>query len=117
MEDNLHLAPGGQVTYITEGMLRAINRRVSQAEPSYVQWGPYHTLARGDAMPLVPGQVSEISFNLYATSVLIRQGHRIRIAIAGTDASTFARYPVEGTPTFTVQRNAVYASCIVLPMK
>ena len=111
------VAPDGRVTYITEGMLRAVNRKVSNAEPPYVQFGPYHTLARADAMPLVPGQISEISFNLYATSVLIQQGHRIRIAIAGADASMISRYPAEGTPTFTVQRNQVYASCIVLPMK
>ena len=111
------VAPDGRVTYITEGMLRAVNRQVSNAEPPYVQFGPYHTLAHADAMPLVPGQISEISFNLYATSVLIQQGHRIRIAVAGADASMISRYPAEGTPTFTVQRNQVYASCIVLPMK
>jgi hypothetical protein len=111
------VAPDGRVTYITEGMLRAVNRKISDAEPPYVQPGPYHTLARADAVPLVMGEISEISFSLHATSVLIQQGHRIRVAIAGADASMFARYPAEGTPTFTVQRNQVYASYIALPMK
>jgi len=30
---------------------------------------------------------------LYATSVRVEAGHRLRIAIASHDASTFARYP------------------------
>ena len=40
------VAPDGTVTYITEGMLRAINRKVSNEEPPYVQFGPYHSLER-----------------------------------------------------------------------
>ncbi len=100
------IAPDGTVTYITEGMLRALNRKVSTEELPYVQFGPYHTLERADAMPMVPGEVTEISFNLYATSVLIKQGHQIRVAIAGHDASMFMRYPKEDTPVFTVFHNS-----------
>jgi hypothetical protein len=107
------VAPDGTVTYITEGMLRLINRKVSDEEPPYVQFGPYHSLERADAMPMIPGEVTEISFNLYATSVLIRQGHQIRIAIAGHDASMFMRYPKDDTPVFTVFHN----SYIELPIR
>jgi hypothetical protein len=96
------VAPDGTVTYLTEGMLRAIHRKVSEVEPPYVLFGPYHSLERADAMPLVPGEVAEIRFNLYATSVLIKQGHQIRVAIAGHDASMFRRYPKDNTPVFTV---------------
>jgi putative CocE/NonD family hydrolase len=100
------VAPDGTVTYLTEGILRAIHRRVSEVEPPYVQFGPYHSLERADAMPLVPGEVAEIRFNLYATSVLIKQGHQIRVAIAGHDASMFRRYPKDNTPVFTVFPNS-----------
>lgn len=100
------VAPDGSVTYITEGMLRAVNRKVSEAEPPYAQLGPYHSLEESDAMPMMPGKVTEISFNLYATSVLIEQGHRIRVAIAGHDASMFMRYPKEDTPIFTIFHNS-----------
>jgi putative CocE/NonD family hydrolase len=109
------VAPNGIVTYITEGMLRAINRKVSDEEPPYVQFGPYHSLKRADAMPMVPGEIAEISFNLYATSVLIKQGHQIRVAIAGHDASMFMRYPKEGTPNFTIFHNSYVELPIKLP--
>ncbi|MBN2116480.1 MAG: CocE/NonD family hydrolase [Anaerolineales bacterium] len=107
------VAPDGTVTYITEGMLRLINRKVSDEEPPYVQFGPYHSLERLDAMPMVPGEVAEIRFNLYATSVLIQQGHQIRVAIAGHDASMFMRYPKDDTPVFTV----FHTSYIELPIR
>lgn len=111
------VAPDGRVTYITEGILRAIHRKISPEEPPYVHLGPYHSFTRADAEPLVPGEITEISFNLYATSALISKGHRIRIALAGHDASIFARYPEEGTPVWTLQHNSLYPSNIELPMK
>jgi hypothetical protein len=48
--------------------------------------------------------------------VLTKKGHRIRIAVAGYDGSMFARYPAEGTPVLTVQRNSIYPSHIELPI-
>jgi putative CocE/NonD family hydrolase len=110
------VTPDGHVTYVTEGILRAIHRQVSDEEPLYAVLGPYHSFERADAAPLVPGEVAEIRFNLYATSVLIKEGHRIRIAVAGHDASLFARYPAEGTPMLSVQRNNIYPSHVELPM-
>jgi putative CocE/NonD family hydrolase len=110
------VAPDGKVTYITEGILRAIHHPISDDTPPYVHLGPYHSFNRADARPLVPGEVTEISLNLYATSVLIKTGHSLRVALAGADADTFDRYPAEGTPVWTVQRNSVYPSHIELPM-
>jgi putative CocE/NonD family hydrolase len=105
------VASDGRVTYITEGILRAIHRRESDPGP-----GPHHSFERADAEPLVPGEVTELRFNLYATSVLVKKEHRIRIAVAGHDRSVFARYPAKGTPVLTVQRNSVYPSHVELPM-
>lgn len=110
------VAPDGRVTYLTEGILRAIHRQVSYKEPPYMVQGPYHSFERADAALLVPGEVTEISFNLYTTSVLIKEGHRLRVAVAGHDASVFARYPAEGTPVLTIQHNSLYPSHIELPM-
>jgi uncharacterized protein len=110
------VAPDGTVTYITESILRAIHRNLSEDAP-YTAVGPYHSLGEADAIPLVPGEVAELQFNLYATSVLIEKGHQIRIAIAGADADNFRRYPDEGSPTITIFRNAVSASFIDLPIR
>ena len=54
---------------------------------------------------------------MYPTSVLLRKGHRIRVALAGADASLFERYPAEGTPKLTVYREAQRASYLDLPVK
>ena len=111
------VAPDGRVTYLTEGQLRAMSRKVSTEQPPYHYFGPYRTFKRGDAEPLVPGEVVELTIELWPTSVLIRQGHRIRVAIAGADADNFDRYPLgEDTVEVTIERNSVHASHIVLPM-
>jgi putative CocE/NonD family hydrolase len=110
------VAPDGRVTYITEGQLRAIMRKSADEPPLYWKAGPHHSQLRADAMPLVPGEVAELNFELWATSVLIRKGHRLRIAIAGADKDTFAHYPLDGgKPTVTVERNSRNPSSVVLP--
>jgi predicted acyl esterase len=76
---------------------------------------PYHSFKQKDALPLVPGQTVELKFGLQPTSVLVRKGHRLRIAIAGHDKNTFARVPAEGIPTVTVARNRHHTSSIELP--
>jgi len=48
--------------------------------------------------------------------VLIRRGHRIRIAIAGADHGTFARIPAQGNPIWRVARSTGMASYIRLPV-
>jgi predicted acyl esterase len=64
---------------------------------------------------MVPGIVDQARFALFPTSVLIKKGHRIRIAIAGADKDTFLRIPAEGTPTITIERNSRFASYVELP--
>jgi hypothetical protein len=106
----------GRVFYAAEGQLRALHRKVSSEPSPYRLQVPYHSFREEDAMPLVPGEVAEITFGLQPTSVLIRKGHRIRIGIAGHDQGTFVRIPAEGTPAITVARNRIHASCIDLPV-
>jgi len=109
----------GRVTYITEGELRGMCRRVSGRKPPYRMFGPCRTFERKDARPFVAGEVADLTFDLWATSVLIRRGHRIRIAVAGADKDNFAAYPPGGghVPTVRIERNRPYASKIVLPIK
>jgi len=108
----------GRVTYITEGLLRAMCRKISTEEPPFKFFGPFRSFKRADAAPLVPGEIAELTFDLFATSALIRKGHRIRIAIAGADKDSFDRYPRDGSiPTIRLERNNQYPSRIVLPVK
>ncbi len=109
--------PRGRVTYITEGQLRAVMRKISNEKPLYVKFGPHRSEKRVDAMPLVPGEIAELSFDLWATSALVKRGHRIRIAVAGADKDSFERYPRSGSPNITVARSRRHPSHVVLPMK
>ena len=102
----------GKVTYITEGELRFIHRKISKDEPPYKIMVPYHSFKKKDSLPLVPGEISEIKFGFLPTSVLVRKGHRLRVAIAGADKDTFSRYPTEGNPVITIKRTKDYASFI-----
>ena len=106
----------GVVRYVTEGILRAIHRRVGTDPAEWKRPIPYHSYRSQDAEPLVPGQVAELSFGLHPTSVMVPAGHRIRIAIAGHDSSVFKRVPETGTPEITIQRNSVHPSYIELPV-
>ena len=106
----------GNITYITDGQLRVIHRKISNEDPPYKIMVPYHSYKKKDAAPLIPGEIAEIKFGMFPTSVLIRKGHRIRIAIAGIDKDTFAKYPAEGKPTIKVHRDKNYASHIDLPL-
>lgn len=106
----------GNVTYITEGVLRALHRKISNETPPYKMLTPYHSFKKKDTIPLTPGQLAELKLGLQPTSVLIRKGHRLRIAIAGHDKETFARIPAEGVPTISVARNKRNSSWIELPV-
>ena len=106
----------GRVTYLTEGQLRALHRRVSDEPPPYTQFVPYHSFKRQDGLPLTPGEQTELTFGLLPISVLVKKGRRLRIAIAGADSETFSRLPAEGNPVITVARNSLRASFIDLPI-
>jgi predicted acyl esterase len=103
----------GEVTYITEGQLRGIHRRLSNEAMSYTAYGPVHSFRRRDALPLVPGERITLEFELFPTSVLFKQGVRIQIGLAGHDADTFQRVPAGGDPVISVHYPG---SCIDLPV-
>jgi uncharacterized protein len=108
----------GWVTYVDEGILRAIDRKeVDPKSLPYEPLGPAHSFLRKDAEPLTRGEAARIRFALYPTSVLLRKGHRIRVALAGADANVFQRYPAEGTPIWTVYCEAQRVSFIELPVR
>jgi hypothetical protein len=107
--------PSGRVTYVTEGQLRALHRKLGVGPSPQGEAWPWHSYRREDAAPLVPGEVAELVFDLLPTSYLFRAGHSLRIALAGADADHFA--PVTATtPTWEMQRNRAHPSRVVLPV-
>lgn len=110
------VAPDGRVRYLGEGQLRLLHRKISDEAPPFVTPAPWHSYKEADAEPMAPGEMAEVTFGMLPTSVLFRRGHRIRIALAGADADTFARIPAEGTPVWSVERSPGRTSGIVLPV-
>lgn len=110
------IEPTGQVRMITEGQLRGLHRKVSDASPPYHMFGPYHSLKEKDALLLKPGEVFEITFDLFPISILLKKGQRIRLSIAGADKDVFA--PIIGceSPKIIIERNNIYTSYIDLPV-
>jgi len=112
------VSPNGHVTYLTEGLLRALHRRVRDpSEAPFVPLGIYHSFLKADAAPLVPAEVTEIGITLLPFSTVFWKGHSIRIAIAGHDESMKDRCPKEGVPELSLERNSRYPSRLVMPVK
>jgi uncharacterized protein len=109
------VGPDGRVGYVTEGLLRALDRRYQPADGDPLGL-PRRSFRRADAEPLVPGEVAELTFDLLPTSYVFPAGHRLRLALAGADADFFARIPAEGVPTWRVQRGGAYPSALELPV-
>lgn len=112
------VAPTGRVTYLDEGVFRVIHRKETDPRSlPYESLGPAHSFRREDAAPMKPGEATSIRFSLLPTSVLLRKGHSIRIALAGADAGLFQTYPASGAPEWTVYRDAERSSFLELPAK
>ncbi|MHC1785087.1 MAG: CocE/NonD family hydrolase [Anaerolineaceae bacterium] len=109
------VSPEGVVTYITEGQLRALHRKITSEPIDKVILGPTHSYFKKDGEALIPGENAELKIGMYATSVLIKKGHRIRVALAGHDAASFAPIQAECAPMLEIQRNNNLASYIELP--
>lgn len=110
------VSPNGAVVYVTEGMLRAMDRK--ELVPDHLPYkfpGVDHSYNREDAEPLVPGQVTRLRFNLLPISYVFQKGHSVRIAIAGSDKIHFDLLPKMPT-TINVQCGSQYPSMVTLPI-
>jgi putative CocE/NonD family hydrolase len=112
-------APDGRVTYVTEGLLRALHRELSGDKAPHTEVIPHRSYRRADARPLAPGEPAELVFDLLPVSYLFRAGHAIRIALAGADRDHFATIPADADqrpPVWEVHRSRARPSHVVLPV-
>lgn len=94
--------PQGRITYITEGELRLIHRRVARAAPPGRPLRIPRTFARADAEPLTPGERHAVQLDLLPTSVRIAAGHRLALCLADRDSSHFDDYAGSAEATLAV---------------
>jgi len=105
----------GKVTYVTEGELRALHRKISTDPQPYRNVVPYHSFLRKDGEPLIPGEVTKLVFDLLPTSYLFEKGHSIRIALASADRDHFAPSAF-APPVITYYRDQSRSSHVILPV-
>lgn len=106
--------PNGRSRYITEGGLLLEHRKLSNND--MFNEIPQHSYRKSDASPMPINKIEEVSFKLHPTSILIKKGHSIRIAISGADKDTFDKVPTEGIPTLNIYRNKTNKSFFELPI-
>lgn len=112
------VAADGRVTYVAEGELRAVNRKIADPATMPYDQGPApHSFNRADALPVVPGEAFTVKFKLYSTAALIKKGHRIRLAIAGGDADTFHRLSNGQPEQFDIYRGGNEPSVVYVPLR
>jgi putative CocE/NonD family hydrolase len=95
------VAPDGAVTYVTEGCLRFVHRETT-GPPDPSGLGVPRSFARADGSAVESGEELDLAVELLPVAALFRAGHRLRVAIAGHDASCFERYG-PSDETFTVR--------------
>ena len=98
------VAPDGSSLLVTEGQLRA-NYHALRSISGMIPGGsqvvevqpdlPWQGFAQDDyaAQPLADGRRLRLTFDLMPTSWIFRQGHRIRLSLAGADSPSFAARP------------------------
>ena len=107
--------PHGRVRYVTEGELRALHRKLSNNHPESLNGLPSRTFKRKDALPLKPGEVAKLVFDFLPTSYLFKRGHRVRLALAGTDKDHFASIS-DQSRTLIIFHSRHQASHLELPV-
>ena len=61
-------------------------------------------------------KTTTVTFRLWPIAALLKKGHRLRVAIAGADADTFARIPAKKETTLRVARGGSLPSFVEIPV-
>jgi hypothetical protein len=95
-----------------------VNRKPADPATLPYDQGPApHSFRRADALPMVPGEFARVEFALFPVAARIATGHRLRLAIAGTDAETFRRYSQGQADEFSIRTGGDQPSAVTVPMR
>jgi uncharacterized protein len=102
-------------TMVTNGIIRASNRAMHPQSPWTEMGIPYHRTYKEDNALLTPQKTVELTFDLYATSYVFREGNRIRVSIIGSNPPTYDSLVGSPAPTVTIYHGRQNTSYIELP--
>jgi putative CocE/NonD family hydrolase len=108
------VAPDGAVTYVTEGMIRPVDRKIT-ASPGYKTPYPEHSYRKEDEEKFNKGEVVALIFDMLPISYQFKKGHRYRISVAGADAGHF-NLPSPQPTHFDIRMSSEQSSYITLPI-
>jgi len=111
------VAPDGRVTYLTEGELRLLHRKVAgSGDGCDAAPGTQRSFKRADGAPVTPGARMRVELSLLPTAARIERGHRVRLSLAGADAGTFPM-PTPVAPRWTVSTGGRDGSTLTIPVR
>jgi putative CocE/NonD family hydrolase len=105
--------PGTKPTYVTEGMLRLLDRK-AQIDTHGVLHRSFKRMGRE---PMIPGRMAEVVFDTLPVAAKLTKGDRLVVILTGADHDTFARYPHEGDPVWTLDTGGLGASFVDIPVR
>lgn len=89
--------PDGKSLLVTDGIRRASLRNSFEKRE-----------------PLEPGQVYEVEVDLWSTSLIFNQGHRIRVTVSSSNAPRFEPNPNTGEPHFEAGKTRIATNTLHL---
>ncbi|MCM3575515.1 CocE/NonD family hydrolase [Mesobacillus subterraneus] len=117
------VAPDGSSREITAGWLAASHRAVDESKSRFLDGEniqPWHPFTRAAIQEVKPYEVMELDVEIFPSNFVIKEGHRLRVAIGPSD------FPHSMSPApqllnqlggiATILNNSKYPSSIVLPV-
>lgn len=102
---------------MTDGRLRVSWRKL--ARPPWGRYpGHWHPGYARDIVPLIPGKPTDLIFDFYATSYVVRAGHRLRLSLATSLGKPWQVPPLDRGKRvmLTVYRDARHPSAVSIPL-
>ena len=109
-----NMAPDGSVETATRGILKVSHRKLD-AELS-TPYRPFHM--HDEEQKLEPGEVVPVEVEIWATSMIFKKGHRIRLDVQPHDGDHyFAAYKLKNNSIYTGGERPSYVLLPIIPQQ
>jgi predicted acyl esterase len=109
-----NVAPDGSVETATRGILKVSHRKLDRELST--PYRPYHT--HDEERKLMPGEIVPIEVEIWATSMVFRKGHRIRLDVQPHDGDHyFAAYKLKDNSIYTGPDHASHVLLPIVPQR
>lgn len=105
----------GDLHYITEGVFRALHRKVENGCEPYCSPVVHHTYRKADGKPLQPNEKASVQFGLLPIAYTLAPGSRLVVAVAGHDKDHFNKL-AEAPTALKIYHGKGQASAVQLPI-